>query len=83
MRGKYLAELAPGNETDRAYQAVVAKKLAGQADATGARLFVFDRHYDMRVDTGEPVTIGGHYFRAELDRAELAARVRGQDRARR
>src|SRR6185312_2393820 len=71
VRGKYLAEIAPGNETDVAYQ-IAAKKLAGLADATGARLFVLDPHYGMRLDTGEPTTIGAHYYRAELDRTELA-----------
>ncbi len=70
VRGKYLADVAPGNESDRAYQNV-AKKLEQLAQATGARLFVFDPHYDARVDTAGGVAIGTHYFRAELDRAEL------------
>ncbi len=70
VRGKYLADVAPGNESDRAYQNV-AKKLEQLAQATGARLFVFDPRYDARVDTGGVVAIGTHYFRAELDRAEL------------
>jgi two-component system sensor histidine kinase CreC len=71
VRGKYLADIAPGNETDVAYQ-IAAKKLAGLADATGARLFVLDPTYGMRLDTGEPQPIGAHYYRAELDSTELA-----------
>jgi signal transduction histidine kinase len=70
VRGKYLADIAPGNETDRAYQNVAAK-LAALAESTGARLFVFDRHYDARVDTGEPTPIGTHFVRVELDRREV------------
>jgi signal transduction histidine kinase len=70
VRGKYLADIAPGNETDRAYQNVAAK-LTALADSTHARLFVFDRHYDARVDTGEPTPIGTHYPRVELDHAEV------------
>jgi len=70
IRGKYLAEVAPGNESDRAYQNV-AKKLEALAQATGARLFVFDPRFDARVDTEGHVAIGTHYTRAELDRPEL------------
>ena len=57
VRGKYLADIAPGNETDRAYQ-IAAKKLEDLADATGARLFVLDRQYGRRIDTGESTPIG-------------------------
>jgi len=70
VRGKYLAEIAPGNETDVAYQ-IAAKKLATVADATGAHLFVFDPHDDARLDAGSATPIGTHYWRAELDRSEL------------
>jgi signal transduction histidine kinase len=70
LRGKYLTELVPGNEEDRAYQNIV-KKLETVADATGAHLFVFDEQYNSRGDTAPGVRIGTHYFRAELDRAEL------------
>ncbi|HEY6035202.1 MAG TPA: HAMP domain-containing sensor histidine kinase [Kofleriaceae bacterium] len=70
VRGKYLAEVAPGNETDRAYQNV-AKKLEALAHDTGARLFVFDAKRDSRVDTAPNTPIGTHYYRADLDRAEL------------
>jgi signal transduction histidine kinase len=70
IRGKYLTELVPGNEEDRGFQNVV-KKLEAVADATGAHLFVFDDQYNSRGDTVAGVKIGTHYFRAELDRAEL------------
>jgi signal transduction histidine kinase len=70
IRGKYLTELVPGNEEDRGYQNVI-KKLEAMADATGAHLFVFDDQYNSRGDTFGGVAIGTHYFRAELDRAEL------------
>jgi signal transduction histidine kinase len=70
IRGKYLTELVPGNEEDRGYQNVI-KKLESVADATGAHLFVFDDQYNSRGDTAPAVAIGTHYFRAELDRAEL------------
>ena len=70
VRGKYLVDVAPGNESDRAYQNV-AKKLEALADVTGARLFVLGPRFDARVDTAGGVAIGTHDFRAELDRAEL------------
>jgi signal transduction histidine kinase len=70
IRGKYLTELAPGDEDDRGYQNAV-KKLAAVADATGAHLFVFDEHYNARADTASGIAIGTHYFRAELDRTEV------------
>jgi signal transduction histidine kinase len=70
IRGKYLTDLMPGDEADRAYQNVV-KKLDAVASVTGAHLFVFDEHYNARADTKSGVPIGTHYFRAELDRAEL------------
>jgi len=70
IRGKYLTELAPGDEGDRGYQNAV-KKLDAVASVTGAHLFVFDHNYNARADTKSGVPIGTHYFRAELDRAEL------------
>ncbi|HEX2691755.1 MAG TPA: HAMP domain-containing sensor histidine kinase [Kofleriaceae bacterium] len=70
VRGKYLTDLTPGDEGDRAYQNVV-KKLDAVAKVTGAHLFVFDGHYNSRADTKSGIAIGTHYFRAELDRAEL------------
>ena len=70
IRGKYLTAMGPGDEMDRAYQNVVGK-LEPIADVTGARLFVFDEHYNARIDTAGGIAIGTHYFRAELDRAEL------------
>jgi signal transduction histidine kinase len=76
VRGKYLAELAPGDDADRAYQNV-AVKLRAVAAATGARLIILDPHDDARVDTSGELAIGTHYFRAELDRAELARVLAG------
>jgi signal transduction histidine kinase len=70
MRGKYLAEVAPGNEADRAYQ-LAAKRLGALAQSTRARLFMFDRKYEARVDTAPGVAIGTPYVRAQLDRTEL------------
>jgi signal transduction histidine kinase len=70
IRGKYLTELVPGNEEDRAFQNLM-KKLEAVAESTGAHLFVFDDQYNSRGDTTPGVRIGTHYFRAELDRTEL------------
>lgn len=70
IRGKYLTELVPGNEEDRAFQNLM-KKLESVAESTGAHLFVFDDQYNSRGDTTPGVRIGTHYFRAELDRTEL------------
>ena len=81
VRGKYLADIAPGNETDVAYQ-IAAKKLAGLADATRARLVVLDPTYGIRLDTGETVPIGTHYYRGELDRTELDRVFAGKTAAR-
>lgn len=71
IRGKYLLELAPGDEGGRAHQNYV-NKLDTFAQATGVQLYVFDRDYNSRADTTPGIAIGTHYFRAELDRAELA-----------
>jgi signal transduction histidine kinase len=80
IRGKYLADLAPGDENDRGYQFAV-KKLEAVAQATGAQLAVFDQHFDARADTAGELAIGTHAFRAELDRAELDAVFRGETTA--
>lgn len=71
VRGKYLLGLAAGDEGEPTYQGYVGK-LEAFAGATGAQLYVFDRAFDSRVDTAKGVAIGTHYFRTELDRAELA-----------
>ncbi len=71
VHGKYLAEASPGDETARAYQNV-QKKLELVSQATGARLFILDKRFDARVDTSRDAAIGMHYYRAELDRSELA-----------
>jgi len=70
VRGKYLTGLVAGDEDERAYQNAV-QKLEQVASVTGARLFLFDEHYNARADTLGGVAIGTHYFRAELDRTEL------------
>jgi signal transduction histidine kinase len=71
VRGKYLAELAIGDAEDRAYKNV-ATKLEAVAAATGAHLYVIDRQFVIRADSDPTATIGGHHYRAELDRLELA-----------
>jgi signal transduction histidine kinase len=70
LRGKYLAELQPGNEDGHTYQNAVTK-LANVARATDVQLSVFDRNFDARADDAGALKIGSHYFRAELDRSEL------------
>ncbi|MBL0220719.1 MAG: HAMP domain-containing histidine kinase [Myxococcales bacterium] len=71
LRGKYLAGLGPGDEGEPTYQGYVGK-LEAFATATGAQLYVFDKEFNSRADTAKGVAIGTHYYRAELDRAELA-----------
>jgi signal transduction histidine kinase len=70
IRGKYLTQLQHGDEADRGYQNAV-KKLSAVASTTGAHLFVFDDRFAGHADTRTEVALGTHYFRAELDRAEL------------
>ncbi|MCB9560870.1 MAG: HAMP domain-containing histidine kinase [Kofleriaceae bacterium] len=70
LNGKYLVKLEAGNEQDtRRLQAQA--KLAEIAEATGARLYVFDPGFGSRLDTGRDVPIGWHYYTAELDRVEI------------
>jgi len=71
LRGKYLFDLAPGEDGQGSHQAYV-KRLEAVAAATGAHLFVFDQAFNSRADSVPGIEIGSHYFRAELDRAELA-----------
>jgi signal transduction histidine kinase len=68
---KYLSELSEGDEDQELYKQAVAR-LALIGKATGARLFLIDRQYGTRGDTGEPVAIGTRNHRAQLDRTELA-----------
>ena len=70
IRGKYLVELARGDEDKVAYQGAV-RKLQDFAGATGAHLSMFDRRFEARGDSDGGVPIGKSYYRAELDRAEL------------
>lgn len=69
VRGKYLLELANGDESERAYQNVM-RKLETVAAATGAHLYVFDQNFESRADS-KGAAIGTHYYRAQLDRHEL------------
>lgn len=70
LRGKYLVDLQPGDEGDRAVLAA-QQKLQPIAEATGVQIAIFNRSYESRFDSAGHVAIGTHYFRAELDRAEL------------
>jgi len=71
LSGKYLVKLEPGNENDP--DRVRARgKLARVAEATGVRLYVFDRAFTSRVDTVEDLAIGAPYYTAQLDRHEIA-----------
>ncbi|HSK00249.1 MAG TPA: HAMP domain-containing sensor histidine kinase [Kofleriaceae bacterium] len=70
IRGKYLVELAPGDEAMPPYQGAV-RRLADFAKATGAHLAMFDRELNARGDSAGDMPIGKAYYRAELDRAEL------------
>jgi signal transduction histidine kinase len=70
IRGKYLVELGPGGEQDRAYLRA-RRVLDSVREATGvARLYVFDRGFTSRVDTAD-TPIGATHFQAELHRHEL------------
>lgn len=71
VRGKYVQELAPGDEGQRAHQNYV-NKLAVLERATGAHLYMFDKEFGSRLDTDATVPIGTHYYHVELDRTELA-----------
>ncbi len=71
VRGKYVEELAPGDEGQRAHQNYVGK-LAVLEHATGAHLYMFDKQFGSRLDTDPSVPIGTHYYHVELDRTELA-----------
>ena len=68
---KYLSELSEGDEDQELFKQAVGR-LAALGKATGARLFVIDRQYGTRGDTGEAVAIGTLNHRAQLDRTELA-----------
>lgn len=71
IRGKYLVDLGPGDEDDRAYQNARRKLDAVARDTGAARIYVFDRELESRVDTADDVPIHSKYFQAELDRHEL------------
>jgi signal transduction histidine kinase len=71
VRGKYVEELAPGDEGERAHQNYV-NKLAVLEAATRAHLYIFDKSFNSRLDTDKAIPIGTHYYHVELDRTELA-----------
>lgn len=72
IRGRYLVDLSPGDEEDRAYLNTL-RKLDAVREATGvARVYVFDRDFLSRADTDDRTELGTRYFQAELDRHELA-----------
>jgi signal transduction histidine kinase len=70
VRGKYLVPLRAGDENERGHQNVV-RTLRAISEATGARLYVFDREFTSRADSADGVAIGTRYYQAELDRVEL------------
>ncbi|MCG8425707.1 MAG: HAMP domain-containing histidine kinase [Proteobacteria bacterium] len=72
VRGKYLVDLGPGDESDRAHQNA-RRKLEAVRLATGAaRIYVFDRAFRSRLDTAGDTPIGAVHYQAELDRHELS-----------
>jgi signal transduction histidine kinase len=70
IRGKYLVDLQPGEIEDRAYLRARRVLEAVRASTGVARLYVFDRAFASRVDTGD-TPIGATHFQAELHRHEL------------
>jgi signal transduction histidine kinase len=70
VRGRYLVELAPGDENARAYLNT-RRKLSALMAATGvARFTVFARDGTTLCDTGDS-PIGAKLYQLELDRSEL------------
>lgn len=69
VRGKYLVE--GEDESEQTFQNQVYR-LKQFAQATGADLTVFDRHYNTRADTTGDAAVGTRDFRAQLDREELS-----------
>jgi len=77
LRGKYLEELAAGDEADNLYYEGGMRRLEQMRTATGVeRLYVFDREFHTRLDTGG-APIGATQFQAELDRGEVASVFEG------
>ena len=70
LSGDYLSRLEPGHEEDTRRQQQRGR-LTELAEATGARLYVFDRAFESRLDSLPGVAIGTHYYTAELDRVEI------------
>ncbi len=72
IRGRYLVDLAAGDEEDRAYLNALRKLEAAAAAAGVARIYIFDADFIARVDTAAVAPIGTKLFQAELHRHELA-----------
>lgn len=77
LRGKYLVDLSADGVRDdpvrkQRYDGA-RHRIVQVAAATGvARIYVFGPDFTSRVDTRNGVPVGEKYFKAELDRAELA-----------
>ena len=71
IRGKYLVEVREGDEALVMYQGAVLR-LRDFAQATGAHLQLFDREFVARGNSDGEIGRDQHYYRAQLDRAELA-----------
>lgn len=73
LRGKYLVDLAAGDEEENLYYSGGMKRLEQVRAATGVeRLYVFDKEFNTRLDTAG-AAIGDRQFQAEIDRRELAS----------
>ncbi len=73
LRGKYLEGLVEGDEAENLYYEGGMRRLAQMQQATDVeRLYVFDREFRTRLDTGG-APIGATQFQAEIDRRELGS----------
>jgi signal transduction histidine kinase len=71
IHGATVAELTPGME-DHPIHGSARRKLREVAEATGVpHLYIFDRDFRARVDTGTDVPIGTELYQPQLDRSEL------------
>ncbi|MBI4508798.1 MAG: HAMP domain-containing histidine kinase [Deltaproteobacteria bacterium] len=72
VRGKYLLDLRPGEETDRAYLNTLRKLEAARAKTGVERIYVFRPDHTSLCDTQQGVPIGQEYYTLDLDRHELS-----------
>ncbi|MFH0902675.1 MAG: HAMP domain-containing sensor histidine kinase [Pseudomonadota bacterium] len=72
IRGRYLLDLIPGDEEQRAYLNVRRKLEAVRSKTLAARIYVFKPDGTSLCDTFPEMPIGSRYYRIELDRHELA-----------